>query len=218
MSDWIKAVPSNYNSQLITLTQEFDGGALVFSNSNNSIAMEAVPYDGSDAAIRATFRAVLVDPPSNTSGALPQGNGLRPGALVMLEPLDLPGMVVADQGPKSGLVVSGAAGSDSTFRVVTGMDGKEGTVSLESASRRGCFVQGAAGYSAGERVRLVCEGAAGIHGGTPPAGASSFTLRLGMRPYHPISFVARGAKRNFLLEPLLSLRDESYSVYFYLGA
>ncbi|MQL90381.1 hypothetical protein Taro_022963 [Colocasia esculenta] len=215
MSDWIVAVPSGYNSQLVTLTQDFDSGSLVLSNSNMSIAMEAVPSDGSDAAIHATFRAVLVDPPSNASGASPQGRDIRPESLVMLEPLDLPGMVLADEGPDGGLVVSPEAGPESTFRLLMGVDGKEGTVSLESASRPGCFVQGAEGYSSGKRVRVACREDASIHGGSP---AASFTLRRGMRAYHRISFVARGAKRNFLLEPLFSLRDETYTVYFKFGA
>jgi hypothetical protein len=39
-----------------------------------------------------------------------------------------------------------------------------------------------------------------------------------LRQYHPISFVAKGLRRNFLLEPLYSLRDEFYTVYFNLGA
>ncbi|CBI16413.3 unnamed protein product, partial [Vitis vinifera] len=38
--------------------------------------------------------------------------------------------------------------------------------------------------------------------------------KSGISQYHPISFVAKGMKRNFLLTPLLGLRDESYTVYF----
>lgn len=44
--------------------------------------------------------------------------------------------------------------------------------------------------------------------------AASFTLRDGISKYDPISFVVKGATRNFLLQPLVSLRDENYFVYF----
>jgi len=44
--------------------------------------------------------------------------------------------------------------------------------------------------------------------------AVSFLLNNGISEYHPISFAAKGAKRNFVLTPLFSLKDESYTVYF----
>jgi hypothetical protein len=37
-----------------------------------------------------------------------------------------------------------------------------------------------------------------------------------LRTYHPLSFAAGGTERNFLLEPLQSLQDEFYTVYFNL--
>nr|KYP71149.1 hypothetical protein KK1_010393 [Cajanus cajan] len=46
------------------------------------------------------------------------------------------------------------------------------------------------------------------------ANATSFVTRKGLSQYHPISFVAKGINRNFLLEPLFSFRDEHYTVYF----
>nr|KYP71148.1 hypothetical protein KK1_010392 [Cajanus cajan] len=46
------------------------------------------------------------------------------------------------------------------------------------------------------------------------ANATSFVTREGLSRYNPISFVAKGANRNFLLEPLFSFRDEHYTVYF----
>uniref|UniRef100_A0A1D1YTC4 UPF0753 protein sce8745 n=1 Tax=Anthurium amnicola TaxID=1678845 RepID=A0A1D1YTC4_9ARAE len=212
MSDWITAVPSGYRSQLVSLIQEFDDGALVLANTNSSISMEELPQDGTDAAVNATFRLIVA---SNTTSASHQA-AVEKEQLVMLEPLGLPGMVVvAAGGNGGGLALSGEAGAESTFRMVAGSNG---TVSLESVGHPGCFVQGAANYGGGGSVRLACQGASNRGGSSssppsPPQGAS-FELREGIRPYHPTSFVAKGAKRNFLLEPLLSLRDESYTVYF----
>uniref|UniRef100_A0A251SU39 Secreted protein n=1 Tax=Helianthus annuus TaxID=4232 RepID=A0A251SU39_HELAN len=40
------------------------------------------------------------------------------------------------------------------------------------------------------------------------------TVNDGICNYHPISFVAKGLNVNYLLQPLYSLRDENYTVYF----
>ncbi|KAJ7009609.1 hypothetical protein NC653_000334 [Populus alba x Populus x berolinensis] len=42
---------------------------------------------------------------------------------------------------------------------------------------------------------------------------ASFEMRAGMSKYHPMSFVAKGAKK-FLLGPLLDYRKETCTVYF----
>ena len=44
--------------------------------------------------------------------------------------------------------------------------------------------------------------------------ATSFILKEGINEYDPISFIAKVMKKIFLLTPLLSLGDESYTVYF----
>ncbi|CAA6672335.1 unnamed protein product [Spirodela intermedia] len=106
-------------------------------------------------------------------------------------------------------VAAAGAAADSTFRVVAGLDGKNGTVSFESLGRPGCYILGAAAFSPGESVRLGAAAAS-------PA-AASFSLNAPMRGYNPISFVAKGATRDFLLEPLMSLKDESYTAYFSIG-
>ena len=194
---WITAVPSSHHSQLVSFTQSFpDGSQLLLSTSNGSIAMLDLLPDGSDSAVHATFRLAET----------------LPGKTVALEPFDLPGMAVAAPPDPAGgplLVSAGAAAADYTFKLVAGLDGKEGSVSLELVSRPGCYVAGATEFSVGNIVRLAC--AAG--GGISPA-AVSFQLGAPMRNHSPISFVAKGEGRNFLLEPLMSLKDESYTVYF----
>ncbi|XP_010279004.1 PREDICTED: uncharacterized protein LOC104613017 isoform X2 [Nelumbo nucifera] len=209
LSDWITAVPAAYNSQIISLAQEVSDVAFVFTNSNNSIKMEKLPESGTDSAVHATFRLVPKD--VNSSGFLSPMDAI--GKSVMLEPFDLPGMVVVQQGPKEKLTVSNddSDNDSSVFRVVAGLNGRTDTVSLESESHKGCFVYSGVNYNAGTSVQLICQS-----GSTDSEflQAASFVLKGGMAEYHPISFVAKGARRNFLLTPLLSLRDESYTVYF----
>ncbi|XP_077210370.1 uncharacterized protein LOC143845851 [Tasmannia lanceolata] len=221
LSDWITAIPAEYNSQLITLTQESGEETLVFTNSNNSITMEKLPKSGTDSAIHATFRLIFKDAISyHFSSEID-----IIGKSVMLEPFALPDMVVSQQGPNDNLQITtvgdefvnyGDKGSP-LFRVVSGLDGKANTVSLESEGRPGCFVYSGVNYSAGKTVRLSCQSLmASLNDGFEEA--VSFVLNKGISEYHPISFMAKGAKRNFLLAPLLSLRDESYNVYFNIGA
>ncbi|XP_058071736.1 uncharacterized protein LOC131220878 [Magnolia sinica] len=218
LSDRITAIPTTYNSQLLSLTQEDVSATLIFTNSNNSIRMEKLPVAGTDSAVHATFRLVPMD--ADSSHFSSQTDVI--GKSVMLEPFDLPGMAVVHQGPNNNLKIAipegGSGSSDdkgmSVFKVVAGLDGKSGTVSLESESQKGCFVYGIGGVNdnAEESVKLICQQGRRVGAGFHQA--ASFTMNEGMSEYHPISFVATGLKRNFLLSPLLSLRDESYTVYF----
>ncbi|KAL5984222.1 hypothetical protein ACLOJK_018326 [Asimina triloba] len=213
LSEWITAVPAAYNSMLISLTQNSGNTTLAFTNTKYSITMEKVPESGTDAAIHATFRLI----PKNATSS--SHNDVI-GKSIMLEPLDLPEMVVAPQGPNNSLAVTtfGSGSEPSSdealpvFRVVTGLDRKLDTISLESESQPGCFV-----YNGGGSVQLSCQSKLESLD-AEFRQAASFQLKSGMSNYHPISFKAKGARRNFLLMPLLSLRDESSTVYFSMGA
>ncbi|XP_017697122.1 uncharacterized protein LOC103702309 isoform X2 [Phoenix dactylifera] len=211
LSDWITAVPASYTSQLTSLTQQFNNKTMVISNSNGSLAMENWPDDGTDGAVHATFR--IVTPNSKSSRV--SARKMVVGSSVMLEPFDLPGMVV-QQGPNNGLIISGATGSRSLFRLVPGLDGNPNTVSLESVSQQGCFVSSGASTST-RSIQLICQGVS-VSDDISFRQAASFTPVSGLRQYHPVSFVAKGARRNFLLEPLLNLRDETYTIYFNITA
>ncbi|RCV22382.1 hypothetical protein SETIT_4G216100v2 [Setaria italica] len=112
------------------------------------------------------------------------------GSSAMLEPLGMPGMVVTEK-----LTVSAEKSLGALFNVVPGLDGALGSVSLELG---------------GDVLK---------HGGG--AGfrrAASFARAEPLRRYHLMSFDARGVRRSFLLEPLFTLRDESYTIYFNLVA
>lgn len=206
-SDWIAPVATE-NSYLVSLTQESGNDVFVLTNSNQSITMDKYPKTGTDSAIKATFRLISKDTAKTHSAPTD-----FIGKLVTLEAFDYPGRVVMHQGKDNNLVVTDSSddSSSSAFLLTAGLDGKNGTVSLESSSQRGCYVYSGADYKPGLGVKLSCMD------GSSDAGfkhAASFKLETGISEDHPISFVAKGAERNFVLVPLLSLRDESYTVYF----
>ncbi|EEC80970.1 hypothetical protein OsI_23693 [Oryza sativa Indica Group] len=218
-SDWITPVPASYNSQLVTLTQESGGKTMLLSTVNDtSLAMLERPEGagGTDAAVRATFRVV----PPGSRAELRQRAGAGAGegaarlkvAAATIEPFGLPGTAVSN-----GLAVVRAGNSSSTlFNVVPGLDGKPGSVSLELGSKPGCFLVA----GAGAKVHVGCR----TRGGAAAAAAAgfeqaaSFAQAEPLRRYHAISFFASGVRRSFLLEPLFTLRDEFYTIYFNLAA
>ncbi|KAK6925666.1 Beta-L-arabinofuranosidase [Dillenia turbinata] len=210
-SDWITPVPVSHNSQLISLSQESSGTSFVISNSNQSVTMEKLPESGTDASNHATFRLVLKD--TDSSELTSPEDAI--GKVVMLEPFDLPGMQLVHGGTGEGLRVADLDSDkgSSTFRVVAGLDRKSDTISLESEIKKGCYVYSGLDYKSGDAVKLECDGSA-LSTTSEFNKAISFVLSRGISEYHPISFVANGARRNFLLMPMLSLRDESYTTYF----
>ncbi|XP_051118807.1 uncharacterized protein LOC127243017 [Andrographis paniculata] len=204
-SEWITPVPREFNSFVITLSQESSKqSTVVLTSSNSSLAMDSMPQPGTNAALAATFRLVPKEQ-GNFSGA---GDAL--GKTVVLEPINFPGATVVHYGDGKNLGISSSSSSSTSpaagFRMVPGLDGTKGSVSFESEEKKGCYF-----YNDGASVTLSCGG------GSPDDGfrqGSSFRLRKGVSEYDPISFVARGVRRNFLVSPLMNLRDESYSVYF----
>ncbi|KAJ6307324.1 hypothetical protein OIU76_017169 [Salix suchowensis] len=213
LSDSITPIPASYNEQLISFSQDSGNSTFVLTNSNQSITMEEDPKSGTDACLQATFRIVLNE--SSSSEVF----GIKDviGKSVMLEPFDLPGMLLAQQGTDGSLAVTNSADDDgsSIFRVVSGLDGKDGTVSLESGSQAGCYIYSGVNYKPGQSMKLSCESGSSDTGFNQGA---SFVMNKGLSEYHPISFVAKGDKRNFLLAPLHSFRDEFYTIYFNIQA
>ncbi|GAV79107.1 DUF1680 domain-containing protein [Cephalotus follicularis] len=209
LSDWIIPIPDHYNNHLVSFSQDFRGSRLALMNSNHSITMEKFPDPGTDSAVRATFRFILNDPTASKLSTMKDIIG-KP---VMLEPFDLPGVYLVHQETDGRLAVAGShgAGTSSVFHLIPGLDGKAETVSLESGTRKGCFVYSGVNYKPGASMKLSCKGTSAEAGFNE---AASFLLEKGIREYHPISFMAKGSRRSFLMEPLLNFRDESYSVYF----
>ncbi|KDP22063.1 hypothetical protein JCGZ_25894 [Jatropha curcas] len=213
LSDWITPIPATYNNHLVSFSQEYGNSVFVLTNSNQSITMEKFPESGSSKSVHATFRVVL----NESSSPKPSSVKDATGEYVMLEPFSLPGMFLVQQGKDVNLAVASSDGSEgsSLFRLVSGLDGKEGTISLESASQDDCFVFSGVDYKSGTSLKLSCKSESSD--AKFNAGAS-FVMNNGISEYHPISFVAKGANRNYLLAPLLSFRDEYYTVYFNIQA
>ncbi|KAI4322074.1 hypothetical protein L6164_021797 [Bauhinia variegata] len=208
ITDWVTPIPASYNTQLVSFSQDFSDSTFVITNSNQSFRMEKLPDSGTEYALHATFRLISTD---LSSPLISSFNDVIAKS-VMLEPFDLPGLLVMHQGPERPLIVdSSSGGASAVFLLVSGLDGRSETISLESKSNKGCFV--ISGLSSGAGVKLSCKP------DLPDSDdafkqAASFIPRKGLTHYNPVSFVAKGKKRNFLLEPLFAFRDETYTVYF----
>ncbi|CAI9106570.1 OLC1v1005758C1 [Oldenlandia corymbosa var. corymbosa] len=203
LSNWIVPIKADYNDHLISLSQE----SFSLAASIDSVRLQDTPEPGTDDAVNATFRIILKD--SNANFSSPRD---AIGKSIMLEPYGLPGMLLTHQGAGKPLLVSSESTDSSVFHLLAGLDGTGGTVTLEAANKKGCYISSGINEKSGANsISLGC------NSGSSNAGFSqavSFKMENGINEYHPISFVAKGAHRNFLLVPLYSLRDESYTVYF----
>ncbi|XVF60825.1 hypothetical protein PTKIN_Ptkin08bG0079200 [Pterospermum kingtungense] len=218
LSDWITPIPTTYNSHLVSFSQSIEGSTLALTKTAQSIRMLSYPQQGTNTSVNATFRLIINDPKFKGFSSIQDVIGKA----VVLEPFDLPGKAMAHQGANKNLVIKNAATANgsSTFHLVAGLDGKKNTVSLEAHNKKGCFLNSGFKSSSAKNiakcsssscpnVKLTCKPS--LHESKQGA---SFLLSKGVSNYHPISFVAKGATRSFLLQPILSLRDEHYTAYF----
>ncbi|KAL1298409.1 uncharacterized protein LOC107614206 [Arachis ipaensis] len=192
ITDWITPIPAIYNTQLFSFYQHFSGSSFILTSLKNSLTMKKSPKPGTSLALHATFRIINIQAKHSSRISTTLRDFI--GKSVMLEPFDLPGTQVG-----------------SVFVLVSGLDGRNESISLESKSHKGCFVH--SGMSSGKEVKIRCKSNSDADASSFNKDAS-FIARRGLRKYDPISFVAKGANRNFLLEPLLAFRDEHYTVYF----
>lgn len=219
VSDRISPVPKYYNSQLVSLTQQSSNRTLFISNSNLSLTMQEKPEAGSPASIETTFRIYHIDSKNNhvivPSGNNSIGSYFHIDAYVMIEPFDMPGTVITN----TLNITSNTKGPGSTFRLVPGLDGTENSISLELGTQPGCYVStGEVSNAHGKKVLFLCKGESQLKDDASFNKAASFVPINGNRCYNSISFVAEGQDRNFILEPLMGLRDEFYTVYFDIGS
>ncbi|KAE8668669.1 skin secretory protein xP2-like isoform X1 [Hibiscus syriacus] len=208
VADWITPFPAAYNNHLVPFSQESGESTFILTNSNQSFRMDTFLKAGTNAAVHATLR-LLFDDTSEEISTIEEAIGKT----VMFDPFDFPGMVVVHQGPENNLAVMDPPKDNvtSSFRLVPGLDRNDNSVSLESISRKGCYVYSGVNYSSSVNVKLSCNSSSSEAGFNQ---AVSFAMNNGLSKYHPISFIAKGEMRNFLMAPLQSFRDESYSGYF----
>ncbi|XP_050109531.1 uncharacterized protein LOC126588484 isoform X2 [Malus sylvestris] len=212
----------------LTVTRKWSPGDVLTLQLPFSLRTEAIKDDRPEYA---SIQAILYGPyllAAHTSGnwdiktgsvrlvinylstKLSSANDVK-GKSVMLELFDLPGKVVVQQGKDKNLGIADMSTSKDTsaFLLVPGLDGKNTTVSLESESNAGCYVCSET-VKANAGLKLVCSSESSGAGFNQ---AASFVMNNGISQYHPISFVAKGTPRNFLLAPLSTFKDESYSAY-----
>ncbi|KAJ9558703.1 hypothetical protein OSB04_013317 [Centaurea solstitialis] len=202
LSNWITPIPSEYNSHLISFSQETGNSTFALSHNNTIVTMVKFPNPGTSDSVFSTFRIIVAD---SSSSARVSSYRDAIGKTIKLEPYNLPGMSLVALGKEISIGISDSDSKNSLFRLT---DGGEGKVRLESESQKGCFVYGLDGS-----VKLSCDSGGSDSGFV---SATGFKANDGISRYHPISFVAKGLNRNFLLQPLFSLRDEQYAVYFNL--
>ncbi|KAJ3707912.1 hypothetical protein LUZ61_011617 [Rhynchospora tenuis] len=219
VSECISPVPKYFSSQLVSLTQQSSNKTLFISSSNLSFTMQEKPRAGSRASIETTFRIYHTDS-KNKYAAFPSGNrsigsSCHTDKHVMIEPFDMPGTVITNTlNITSDIHVAG-----STFWLVPGLDGTVNSISLELDTKPGCYIStGEVNYGPGKKVLVLCKGDSQLKGDASFKKAASFVPTDANRHYNPLSFVAKGQNRNFILEPLMGLRDEFYTVYFNIEA
>lgn len=205
-SEWMVPVPAEYNSHLISLTKESGGSTFGLIKSKTSMVLGSLPEPGTNQSVHATFRIVTKDKKYLKNFMVRDVIGKA----VMLEPFGHPGMVLMHYAENENLEVKAASDhSYSVFRFVDGLDKKKESVSLESSSHKSCYLYSE--HNLGAVVKLKCR--------PKPSDsvfkeAASFRLVDGISKYDPISFVAKGSTRDFLMQPIHSIRDENYNVYF----
>ncbi|XP_074350494.1 uncharacterized protein LOC141689888 isoform X1 [Apium graveolens] len=203
VSDWITPIPAEYNSHLISLCHESTN--TVIAKSDKSLRLETIPESGSNHSVHATFRIIPKDSTSSKKSDIRDFIGKT----VMLEPFDLPGTAVVHSKDESLGIADASDSNASGFRLVSGLDGKRNSVSLESERQRGCYVYSDLELLADVKISCISRSADDSY-----KEGASFTLRDGISKYDPISFVAKGSSRNFVLQPLHTITDENYVVYF----
>ncbi|KAM7262130.1 hypothetical protein ACFE04_021207 [Oxalis oulophora] len=113
-------------------------------------------------------------------------------------------MVLAHKDSDDSFEVSDSSDGLSDFTLVSGLSGKSQIVSLVLGRKKWCFIYSGVNYKAGTDLKVSC------NSDSDEAEAefnqvASLTLQNGISKYHPISFVVKGQKRNFLL-PLRIIR------------
>ncbi|CAL2262861.1 unnamed protein product [Prunus armeniaca] len=211
IADWRTPIPSLYNNFLVSFSQEYGNSKFAIAVANQSIALDVFPETGTDASAHTIFRLILND----LSTKLSTANDAF-GKSVILELFYLPGKVLVQQGKDKNLGIADMSSSkdSSVFQLVPGLDGKNTTVSFKSESFKGCFVH-SENIVASAGMKLVCSPESSDAGFNQ---AASFVKSNGISQHHPISFVAKGATRSFLLAPLSSFNDESYTAYLNITA
>ena len=148
----------------------------ITTQAKDGIWISSIPKSGTQEALEATFRLVTADSKGRVSG--PEE---RIGSKVMIEPFDFPNMLM--QATDSFLAVQASSSLDqeaSRLRLVAGVDGKLGSVSLRLERKKVCFAYSDQTLKAGMKLKLKCDSDATDE---KFKQAASFRLSKGMSQY-----------------------------------
>lgn len=214
------------------------------SHEHGFISMHHSPSEGTNEAASSTFRLVDPVTANLTSESClnallmkmvriakePVGHGSKAhndlvGKLVAIEPFNLPGRflthrvgrrvdifrasMLQNSGKGCGHGHQHPSGTDAVFQIVPGLLAQRDYVSFEAVSKHGCFLSTetdpfnhvSLGCKTGDDDELFKK-------------ASSFLVNRPLASYHSMSFMAKGVNRDYLLSPLISYRDENYTIFF----
>ncbi|GLJ40737.1 hypothetical protein SUGI_0842090 [Cryptomeria japonica] len=206
INDWIKPVPAIYASQLFSFHQGDIKKPFVLQHNNSHVLMGKFSTKGTDEAVHSSFR--VVDPSQVKKGYRSTMDFI--GKNIYLELFDQPGVAISHQGPNNPAITAHTNKNKAImFKVSEGLNGKKNTISFQSTSLPNCFLFG--GGSTVQAIVLKCKPSTVDENFKDSV---SYIGTRGIDTYHPISFIASGSNRNYLLKPLQSYMDEFYTSYF----
>ena len=233
LSQEVIGIPKTHNTQLFMFTQE---GVTAYGTSRTlslafvegSATTILVPAEGTDQAHFATFR--ITRPLTNVSSRI---GASKDDNVVSFEVFREPGRYLMHNGqdaPISDIDCSSLLGHDvsptmgepklslqkqSLFVLLPGLTGESNTVSFEAVSQPGCFLslKSKDPLTTPGSVFLRCK--TSLEDDDETFGRmSTFRMHKALASYHRHSFIAKGKSKNFVIAPLYTLRDETYTTYF----
>ncbi|KAI5082381.1 hypothetical protein GOP47_0002124 [Adiantum capillus-veneris] len=241
LPSWVTPVEDTSRRMLFTFSQEKTSGHVGFlTHSDSTLSMGRFSLEGSNEAACSTFR--LVDPVAANLvsesclraslaqlASVFQGPIIQQwsaegsitallGKIVSIELFDQPGnfLVHRDMRKVETMRVNRGYNSnqhfahlDFAFRVVSGLHFPEKYISFEAVSKPGCYLHAEQDWY--QTVGLKCST---LSSDEQFQAGASFLIRKPLASYHSVSFIAKGLNKDYLLSPLMSLKDESYTVFF----
>eukprot|EP00250_Pteridium_aquilinum_P011286 c19966_g1_i1 orf=356-3310(-) len=242
LTSWVAPVESTSKKMLYSFSQEntLMQDVVFLTHKHSSLSMGMRPREGTDEAVQSTFK--LVDPVAANlvsesclnsllkgmvrivkERVVEHGNeGYKDelvGELVSVEVFNQPGsfLMHMDSGRVEVTRVNvrqnngeGCGhGSKTVFQIIPGLHPQQDYISFEAVSNPGCFLYTEPDHS--KTVRLGCvasESDEHFH------KAASFLIHRPLASYYPMSFIAKGTNKDYVLSPVTSFMDESYTIFF----
>ena len=234
LSREVIGIPNTHNTQLFMFTQE---GVTAYGTSRTlslafvegSATTILVPAEGTDQAHFATFR--IARPLTNVSSRIGVSKDddvvsfevfREPGRYLMhngqdapISDIDCSSLLGREVSPTMGEPILSLQ-NQSLFVLLPGLTGERNAVSFEAVSQPGCFLslKSKDPLTTPGSVFLRCKTSLGGDDDETFGRMSTFRMHKALASYHRHSFIAKGKSKNFVIAPLYTLRDETYTAYF----